>query len=168
MTALAPVRAERGYSLVELLVYIVVLGIISTIVATVIVSLFRTEQTVSSISSTSNDTQLFSTVFARDVHNARAATLGGGGASVTLQVASSSTPLCWRDVTWAFQGDEIARTAPGTAAQGHELSPSSGAFTVTGRTVAYSFTVPGPGGSAQPVTGSAVLGPAGTGGTVCS
>ena len=167
MSAPAATREDRGFSLVELAVYVAVLGIVSTIVATVVLSLFRTEQTVSRVTNTSNDTQILSTVFTKDVHNARSAAVGGGGTSVTLQVASTTTPLCWRDVTWAFQGGAIVRTPTGGSAQRFELSASSGAFTLTARTVGYSFNVPGGGASQQPVTGSAVLGPAGSGGTVC-
>lgn len=93
-------RWSAGFSLVELAVYIVVLGIISTVVTTVVLSLFRSEQTVSDISSASNDSQIISTVLTNDIRNARAVKVDGN--QVFLSVAGSDPgAVSWSCVRWA-------------------------------------------------------------------
>lgn len=91
-------RRERGFSIVELAVYIVVLGIISTVISTVVISLFRSEETVSGITSSSNESQIISTVLGNDIRNARAFRVTSN--SVTASVAGGGSTVTWQCVRW--------------------------------------------------------------------
>lgn len=95
--SLAPQR-DAGFSLVELAVYVLVLGIISTVVAMVAVSLFRSEQTVSRVTSASNDSQVISTLLGNDIRNARAFKVSAN--AVVASVASSDSTVSWQCVQW--------------------------------------------------------------------
>lgn len=169
MSALEPLdrRDDPGFSLVELAVYVAVLGLIATIVATVMVSLFRSEQTVSVITNVSSNAQNFTTVFDRDARNARSVVPATTGTHslITLQTAdpSAGTP-CYRDVVYAVQDGRITRD--GRALFDFEVT--GGGFTIDGRTVGYDLAVRGAGSSIQAVEASAVLGPANTGGATCA
>lgn len=89
---------DQGFSLVELAVYILLLGIISTVIAMVAVSLFRSEQTVSRVTSASNDSQIISTMLGNDIRNARAFKVGPN--AVVASVASSGSTVSWQCVQW--------------------------------------------------------------------
>lgn len=170
---------DAGLSLVELAVYILVLGVISAVVASVVISLFRSEQVVSSVTTTSNTTQNFSSVFDRDIRNARAVAAApatplvpitsGAHSSIALEVASdTATPICWNLVTWKFENGTITRTQNGgSAVRMLDVKASNGSFTVSGRTVSYQFDAVGTGSANQKTTGSANLAPASSEGARC-
>lgn len=110
---IAPLRAQpdRGFSLVELAVYVLVLGIIATVVATVMVSLFRSEQTVSEVTTASNDSQIISTMLTNDIRNAREFTVAP--TEVLASVAGSDATVSWQCVRWAVEDNTLTRqTAP--------------------------------------------------------
>lgn len=94
--------SERGFSLVELAVYILVLGIISTIIVTVVIALFRSEQTVSAVTNSSNDSQIISTRLSDDIRNARAFRVTPN--AVTASVAGSGVTPTWSCVRWIVTG----------------------------------------------------------------
>lgn len=98
-------RDDDGFSLSELAVYIVVLGIISAIVAAVIVTLFRSEETVSAVTTSTSDAQNAVSVLQSDIRNARTFTSAPNGRSLTASVAGrASGAISWRCVTWAVTG----------------------------------------------------------------
>lgn len=96
---------DAGFSLVELAVYIVVIGLISTIIATTMVSLFRSESTVSGLTTSASDGQNAATLLRADIRNAREFRVtGGDGETLTASVAGKSTPLTWQCVRWQVTG----------------------------------------------------------------
>lgn len=103
-------ESDSGFSLVELVVYIVVLGIISTIIATTMVSLFRSEATVSGLTTSASDAQNAATQLRSDMRNAREFRVTDGGATVTASVAGRSTTLNWQCVRWQVTGTGDNRT----------------------------------------------------------
>lgn len=92
-------QSDRGLSLVELAVYVLVLGIIATVIATVMASLFRSEQTVSDVTTASNDSQNISTMLTNDIRNAREFRVGAPGEMIA-SVASRGQNLTWQCVKW--------------------------------------------------------------------
>ncbi|MGK0721165.1 PulJ/GspJ family protein [Leucobacter sp. W1478] len=102
---------DAGFSLVELAVYIVVLGLISTIIATTMVSLFRSESTVSDLTTSASDGQNAATLLRADIRNSRQFLVSGDdGETLTASVAGKSTPLEWRCVRWHVNGSGNDRT----------------------------------------------------------
>lgn len=99
-----PRAADVGFSLVELAVYIVVLGLISTIIATTMVSLFRSESTVSGLTTSASDGQNAATLLRADIRNAREFRVTDGGATVTASVAGRSASISWECVRWQVTG----------------------------------------------------------------
>ncbi|MGK0714568.1 PulJ/GspJ family protein [Leucobacter sp. W1153] len=95
---------DAGFSLVELAVYIVVLGLISTIIATTMVSLFRSESTVSGLTTSASDGQNAATLLRADIRNAREFRVTDGGATLTASVAGRSASITWQCVRWQVTG----------------------------------------------------------------
>ncbi|MGK0741070.1 PulJ/GspJ family protein [Leucobacter sp. Z1108] len=96
--------ADAGFSLVELAVYIVVLGLISTVIATTMVSLFRSESTVSGLTTSASDGQNAATILRADIRNAREFRVTDGGATLTASVAGRSASITWQCVRWQVTG----------------------------------------------------------------
>lgn len=88
---------ERGLSLVELAVYTAVFGIISTIMATMIVSLFRSEQTVTGLTESANNSQVAFRALTSDIERARQ--FDTNSHSVTASVAVGADG--WECVRWS-------------------------------------------------------------------
>ena len=95
---------DGGFSLVELAVYIVILGIISTIVAATTLSLFRSESTVSGLTTSASDGQNATTQLRSDIRNARQFATNSDGSTVTASVASRAASLAWQCVRWQVTG----------------------------------------------------------------
>lgn len=95
---------EAGFSLTELAVYIVLLGIVASIVATVVVTSFRSEQTVSSATNIANAAQTAFAQLDRDARNSRSVTPDSGVTdTLTLCVASTDAVVTWQPITWAIE-----------------------------------------------------------------
>lgn len=106
-----PVRRNRladdsGFSMTELAVYIAVLGIITLVVAASILSLFRSEKTVSSLTNSASQLQVLVSTLNKDLRSAREFAVRDSGQTVVLSVASSTSPITWSCVTWAVAGAE--------------------------------------------------------------
>ena len=104
---LRPLRAlsqDRGFSIPELAVYIVLLGIISAIVAASVFGLFRSQKTVSSLTTAASESQILISVLNQDLRSARELSVRNGGTTVIASVASKSSPITWRCVTWNVAG----------------------------------------------------------------
>ena len=97
-------REESGFSLVELAIYIVLLGIVSAIVAATVLSIFRSEKSVSGLTTSANESQLFVTVLNQDIRSARELAVRDGGARLVASVASRQSPITWTCVTWQVSG----------------------------------------------------------------
>lgn len=177
---LLKLRRQEGLSLVELAVYIVVLGLISTIMATSISSSFRAETVVADTTQVSNQTQLVNTLLGNDARNARSVNAknpvtgaltplaNGSYTSITFEVARQTGALCWEPVTWAFVGDKLQRTTASGTASHIDIPISNGTFVVSGRTIEFSYDLASGGAAQKNASGSVVLGPAGQTGAQCS
>lgn len=91
-------RDDRGFSLAELAIYTVVVGLLATVMATMIVTLFRSEQTVSQITGTSNSAQI--AFRGLTTHIERARQFDTTPHSVTASVAVGETG--WQCVRWSI------------------------------------------------------------------
>lgn len=129
----AGARDERGFSLVELTIYVVILGLISAIVAAVMVSLSRSGHAVSGITGASNDAQLVSSALANDLRNARSFTTTAN--SVTASVAGTGATVTWQCVQWEASAGELTRkTKPDPSpAWGAAVTMATGISAVTGK-----------------------------------
>lgn len=105
-----PLSEDAGFSLVELAVYIVILGIISTIIAATTLSLFRSEATVSGLTTSASDAQNATTLLRADIRNARQFATSTDGTTVTASVAGQSATVTWQCVRWQVTGTGAERT----------------------------------------------------------
>lgn len=101
---------DPGFSLVELAIYVALLGIISAIVAATVLGLFRSEKTVSSLTNAANQSQIFVSVLNQDVRSARELAVRDAGSTVIASVASKTSPITWSCVTWAVAGSGTERS----------------------------------------------------------
>jgi len=159
-------RDDRGFSLVELAIYIGLLGIIVTIVATLTTSLFKTEQTVSELTDSSNTAQVAVTALNNDIINARSFTTNAAGTVLIVSTADGASD--WKCVRWRVSGTTLERALGGTVTGAHWQADipiatgvalgEAGKFfsgesaTATG-TLEYSFVIPTTGGGEQDLTG---------------
>lgn len=123
-SARAGARAERdeGFSLVELAVYVAVLSIIATVVAATMLSLFRSETTVSELTSSANDAQIASTLLRDDVRNARDLRVTPDGTTLTASVATPDAEVDWVCVVW-----RVAPSSDGVTLTRSERPDAAGA-----------------------------------------
>lgn len=102
---------DGGFSLVELAVYILVLGIISAVVTAVLISLFKSEDTVSGISITTSDSQNMIAFLSKDVRNSRQFQSSPDGTTLTASVAGGDAgTVVWQCVRWSVVGTGIDRS----------------------------------------------------------
>lgn len=96
---------DAGFSLVELAVYIVALGVIMAVVTAVMITLFRSEQTVSAVTNSTSDSQNMVAVLSGDVRNARQFETNPSGTVFTASVAGSDAAgVSWQCVRWTVAG----------------------------------------------------------------
>lgn len=96
-------KEDAGLSLTELAVYVAVLGVLSTVMATMLLSLFRSEQTVSQVTGTSNSAQIAFRAITGDIERARQ--FDTTPDSVTASVATGSDG--WQCVRWSIAGKKL-------------------------------------------------------------
>lgn len=101
--------SQRGFSLVELAVYIALLGVIAAVVATVLVSLFKSEGTVSGLTTSTSDAQNAVTVLQNDIRNARQFRSSADGRTLVASVADAGAAGSWRCVRWSVTGSGAAQ-----------------------------------------------------------
>lgn len=165
-------RAQRllaedgGFSLAELAVYIIVLGILAAVVAASVLGLFRSEKAVSSLTDSANESQIFISYLNRDLRSAREVAVRDGGQEVVASVASFSTPITWNCVTWKVtgSGDERTITRNGKTVLEHAQPGGGGTFFATASgvdvpqgkegTVLYDFRVATSSSGVVPVVGT--------------
>ncbi|XPP25540.1 MAG: hypothetical protein ACNYNX_07745 [Leucobacter sp.] len=160
---MSPRRSSRvddaGVTLTELAVYIVLLGVIGAIVATVVVQAFRSEETVSELTSASSEGQNFSTLFRRDMANANSATVAPGGQEAILCTFASDAATTRVPVTWSLAGGQVSRavgTAEGTVLI-DRIAPG-GSFTEVGASgIEYRVSIPSEAGGTHAVEGTSSL-----------
>jgi len=117
-----PLRGEGGYSLVEMLVVLVIMGIVTSSLTTLFVTASNSELDMNNRFRAQQDARLALDKFRREVHCASGVTLGSAGSpsgpltatSVTIRFpsackASTAAPLCSGSttlscVTWCTQG----------------------------------------------------------------
>lgn len=160
--------SDSGFTLVELAVYIVLLGIVSAIVAAVVMTSFRAEQTVSSTTTLANSAQTVIAQLDRDVRNSSSVSPHSGSSEeIRLCVAGSQTDVTWHEVVWKFSDEAISRSYDGGSDTIIlQKSPDSDAFTISDAgfvvsdgAVAYSFTLFEAGTTERTFSGSTALSP---------
>lgn len=144
-------RDDAGFSLPELGVYIIIVGILAAIMAASVLSLFRSEDTVSSLTNSANESQIFVNVLNQDLRSAREFAVRDSGNTVVASVANKGTPVTWDCVTWAVTGtvDDYTITRNGHALLEHARTDGATPFFATATDVtqgsqgslAYDFRV---------------------------
>lgn len=151
---------DAGFSLVEIAVYIVLLGIISSIVVAVVLTSFQAERVVSSTTSVSNSSQNFMSAFDRDVRNASLESVTAS--KVVLRVWGGDATRCRSLVTWEFSGSQITRQKDsGAIGKIVDAGVSDGVFSAVGSQIKYKFTLTASGTKVQTPSGVSTLSPAG-------
>lgn len=135
-------KRDQGFSLVELSVSMVVLGIIAAVVSTFMVTLFRSEQTVQGIASSSNDSQVMTVALAKDLRNARSFTTTD--TSVTASVSTPGSELGWQCVRWTV--DPVAGTLARQQWPDRDVGASAGAAQAPSGVIAHGITALDPDG----------------------
>jgi len=156
-------RDSRGFSLIELAIYIALLGMIAALLTPLIISMFNGQKTVSTLTTAASESQNATTVLHADIRNARELRVGGtNGSWLSASIAQGTNG--WQCVRWRFDaaGHTLSRTTwpEGTAfpagargviannvtTQGStnpfSLAAGTGTATATG-TVTYSLRVGG-------------------------
>lgn len=112
MSETIPAReTDAGFSLVELAVYIVVLGVILGVVTAVMLTLFQSEKTVSGVTNSTSDSQNMVSVLSGDIRNARQFQSNSAGTVLAASVAGrDSANLKWQCVRWTVTGSGTNRT----------------------------------------------------------
>lgn len=155
----APRAADAGVTLTELAVYIVLLGVVGAIVAAVVVQAFRSEETVSELTSASSQGQNFSTLFRRDMANANSATVAPGGQQAVLCTFATDAATTRVPVTWSLADDQVSRavsTAEGTVLV-DRIAPG-GSFAAVGASgIEYRVSIPSEAGGTHAVEGTSSL-----------
>jgi prepilin-type N-terminal cleavage/methylation domain-containing protein len=108
--ALARLRGQRGYSLVEMLVVLVVMGIVTTSLTTVFVAASNSEVDMNTRFQAQLNARLALDVFRRDAHCASSVTLGPAGSpsgpltAISVTIVLPSTCRSSGTVTWCAEG----------------------------------------------------------------
>lgn len=155
---------DRGFSLTELAIYLAVFGLLATVMGTMVVSLFRSEQTVSQITGTANNAQIAFRAVTSDIERARQ--FDSSGDAVTASVARGSSG--WQCVRWSVAGGNLRLETRADALGSSWSTPSvvidgigpveafpffTGAGVSDTGTLHYSLTVSGSGAHPVELTG---------------
>lgn len=167
---------DAGFSITELALYIVLLGIVAVIVATTMTAVSKATMNVTNTSMSANASQTFLTVFRGDLTTAREVVLSDNGTTLQAQVPRKSGSLCWETITWQFKDDQVIRGTNPVVDKG----VTGGTFSVadpdgtlglsdTDRSISYAFDLDMSGSEPQHIKGLLMIGPANqTGGVPCS
>lgn len=105
MKAVANLRnSDSGLTLVELAIYVIILGIFSAVVAAFVLSAFRSEQAVSGITSSTSDSQNTVLILQKDIRNARQFDVSPDGRTLTASVVGAEASPTWQCVSWEVNG----------------------------------------------------------------
>jgi prepilin-type N-terminal cleavage/methylation domain-containing protein len=108
--ALQRLRGQRGYSLVEMMIVLVVMGIVTTSLTTVFISASNSELDMNNRFQAQQNARLALDAFRRDVHCASSVTLGPAGspsgplAAIAVTVVLPSGCRSSGTVTWCTEG----------------------------------------------------------------
>ena len=169
--AAAAPQSNRGFTLVELLVYVALLGLILSVLGGMLISGLSVERTVTRASDETRLGQLISRSVEKGIRNATAFKVEGIGSDQILRarsadavVSGGATTVTWRCMAWYYRASDGAffsttRTAgavslPGPAPAtpltawtyyGSGVKPAAGATTVlSGSATAFSRSAPPP------------------------
>lgn len=153
--------SDAGFSLTELAVYIVLLGIITAVISAVILTSFRAEETVSTTTNMANDAQSVIANLDRDIRNSPVITPSSGVTdTIWLCVAGAGVDVSWHSLEWSFSNSTVTRSVDGGAAATVSAAPLRvGTFEISGDLVTYSFELV-EAGTSRTFTGTTALSPA--------
>lgn len=165
-------RAERGFSLIELSIYIVVFGILAAVVVGVMISMFRSQVVVGETTTAANDSQVVVAMINGEVRNARRFQVNPAKTEFSASVAGTdpAQPNAWTCVRWTVDeargvlvrqvkpdavggyGAAVDMVSDVTPTDGIPYFAADGGNTTTG-TLRYAFDFSGAGGSPLTVSG---------------
>lgn len=107
-------RRDDGFTLIELLAASLIFALVFTVIGGIFLSLVRTQEQVSSTTSTTNYGQLLATSLDHGIRNAAGVRLTavGGDQMLVARTATTSSTLTWNCVAWYYSasGDGSVRT----------------------------------------------------------
>lgn len=103
MTAPIEQRTEEGFTLVELIVYMMLLGLVMTVVGSLIITGIRGQRQIEGTSTASNAGQLIAQSIGTGVRNAAAVKVHAATAAGQLAQAKVGSTNAAGDVTWRCQ-----------------------------------------------------------------
>jgi prepilin-type N-terminal cleavage/methylation domain-containing protein len=141
-------RAERGYSLVEMLVVMAIMGIVMTSLTTVFVQASNSETDMNNRFQAQLTAKLALDKLRREVHCASVATPTGSSSSVTITLPSycktGSGSITWCTRSVATNRYALYRVVGSTCSGGVKwadyLVPSAGAATCSGALCIFNYT----------------------------
>lgn len=117
--------SDAGFTLTELLVYLMLAVVVLTVVGGILINSLTVERSVSDTSQASNDGQLVSSAVGRGVRNASVVWHSAVGADPELlmvRTSGSETPQKWTCQAWSYSDGEI-RMRSSTAAISTTVTP---------------------------------------------
>lgn len=105
-------RDDAGFTLVELIVYCVILLVVMTIAGSIFLQIVRAQRDIGDMASANNEAQLTFKELERDVRNAAAIRIADGGKLIVMRtrVASDSNTDAWQCVGYYLDtGNEVLR-----------------------------------------------------------
>ena len=147
-------KNKNGYTLIEVLVVIAILGIMVSVSSAIFIGTLRSQNKANAVSQARQNAALVIDSFERDVRGASSITPTGSSNQITLTVASDT--IVWTCAMVAGENGRITRQRvpdpPVSVTVSTRESPSAVNIVCPGPLPAAAFTVAGGGGSNQIVT----------------
>ncbi|GAA4480311.1 type II secretion system protein [Microbacterium panaciterrae] len=138
-------RGDDGLSLIELIVVVIILGILGTVIATIFVNTWKSEEAVRTQSQATTSGQLVSSEIERAMRNAVAFDVSADGSTLRVDSSLGGNRQC-QAFSLLADGAHMTVTAAPAAASGWPIwqknIAQSGApfFVKSGNTVTYTFS----------------------------
>jgi prepilin-type N-terminal cleavage/methylation domain-containing protein len=123
-------RGDEGFSLIELLVTTMLLGLVLAVVVSIYASTSQVERTVNSVTTSATDAQLAATSIERGVRSASEVRLSGVGSTLLVaRVPGSADTISWSCVAWYYSASGDGKVYTRTFADGTVVAePDSAAL----------------------------------------
>lgn len=109
---------EHGFSLVELLIYMLLSIVVLTMIGSILISSLRAENVIRTSSASANEAQTASQSLARGIHNASALSVTAPSAGISLlrsRSLDSTSAGAWRCEAWAIVDGQLRWTTSPSA-----------------------------------------------------
>lgn len=109
-------RSDDGLTLIELLVYIMIAGLIGTLVLTLFINMWQVERVVNDRTEATTRGQLIASQIERSVRNANGFTISAGGEQLQVSTSLGGSAACHGFFLNAGKAQMTVSTSPASAA----------------------------------------------------